>query len=110
MADADEEMRADEEGRFPRLDRIAVEIGGAGDEEQLIAIGFDLGELVRLQRILDRERMQAEPLGDAGKFARCRLVEAEPEEIAIVAIIRDRLVRAEVADEDRKSTRLNSSH
>src|SRR3546814_8202817 len=46
MADADEEMRADEEGGLPRLDRIAVEIGGAGDEEQLIAIGFDLGELV----------------------------------------------------------------
>src|SRR3546814_4113741 len=78
MADADEEMRADEEGGLPRLDRIAVEIGGAGDEEQLIAIGFDLGELVRLQRILDRERMQAEPLGDAGQFARCRLVEAAP--------------------------------
>src|SRR3546814_4186123 len=60
-------MRTDEEGRLPRLDRIAVAIGGARDDEQLVAIGFDLGELVRLQRILDRERMQADAPGDAGK-------------------------------------------
>src|SRR3546814_4468752 len=97
--DTDEEMRTDEEGRLPRLDRIAVEIGGARDDEQLVAIGFDLGELVRLQRILDRERMQAEAPGDAGKLGRGRLVAAEPEEIAIVAILRDRLVRSQVTDE-----------
>src|SRR3546814_12165115 len=38
MADADEEMRADEEGRFPRLDRIAgLASTVAGDEERAAA-------------------------------------------------------------------------
>src|SRR3546814_6196798 len=90
-------MRTDEEGRLPRLDRIAVEIGGARDDEQLLAIGFDLGELVRLQRILDRERMQAEAPGDAGKHGRGRLVDAEPAAFAIFPILPNSSVRSMVA-------------
>src|SRR3546814_18707463 len=52
MADADEEMRADEEGSYPRLDSIAVEIGGTGVAEQMLAIVYDPGEPVVIKRNL----------------------------------------------------------
>ena len=98
VADTDEEMGAKEKGGFARMDRIGVEVGGAGDNEQLVAIGFDLRQLVRLQRILDRERVEAEAFRNPFELARRRLVKAKPKEIAIVAIFGNRFVRADVAD------------
>src|SRR3546814_10323137 len=56
-------------------------------------------DLVRLQRVLDRERVEAETLRDALELARRRFVEAEPEEFALGAFVGNRLVGAEVADE-----------
>src|SRR3546814_3161599 len=99
VADADEEMGPEEKGRFAWMDRVGVEVRGARDREQLVAIGLDLRKLVRLQRILDRERVETKALGDALKFARGWLIEAEPEKIAIVPIVRKLL--------DRTSTRLH---
>src|SRR3546814_18366209 len=92
-------MAAKEDRGLARLDRIAVEIGGAYDDEKLVAIDVGFGELVRLQRVLDRERVEAETLRDALELARRRFVEAEPEEFALGAFVGNRLVAAEVADE-----------
>src|SRR3546814_11822040 len=66
----DEKVAPDEEGGLARLDRVVVEIGGARDDEQLVAIGFDLGKLIGLERILDRERVESEALRDAFELAR----------------------------------------
>src|SRR3546814_8799665 len=77
----------------------AVEIGGAFDDEKLVAIDVGFGVLVRVQRVLDRERVEAETLRDALELARRRFVEAEPEEFALGAFVGNRLVGAEVADE-----------
>src|SRR3546814_20453897 len=92
-------MAAKEDRGLARLDRIAVEIGGACDDEKLVAIDVGFGELVRLQRVLDRERVEAETLRDALELARRRFVEAEPEEIALGAFVGTRLVGAEGAGE-----------
>src|SRR3546814_1779736 len=95
----DEKVAPDEEGGLARLDRVVVEIGGARDDEPLVAIGFDLGKLIGLERILDRERVESEALRDAFELARRRRIEAEPEELALGAILGNRLVGAEIADE-----------
>src|SRR3546814_8533473 len=92
-------MAAKEDRGLARLDRIAVEIGGACDDEKLVAIDVGFGELVRLQRVLDRERVEAETLSDALELARRRFVEAEPEEFTIGAFVGNRLVGSEVAAE-----------
>src|SRR3546814_4185252 len=92
-------MAAKEDRGLARLDRIAVEIGGACDDEKLVAIDVGFGELVRLQRVLDRGRVEAETLRDALELARRRFVEAEPEEFALGAFVGNRLVGAEVTDE-----------
>lgn len=76
VTDTYDEVTTQEEGGFARLDRIAIAIAGAGDDEQLLAIGFDLWKLVGLQRVLDRQRMQAETLGDAFELAGGRLEQA----------------------------------
>src|SRR3546814_20675497 len=60
-------------------------------------VGF--GELVRLQRVLGRGRVEAETLRDALELARRRFVEAEPEEFALGAFVGNCLAGAEVADE-----------
>src|SRR3546814_18317707 len=91
-------MAAKEDRCLARLDRIAVEIGGACDDEKLVAIDVGFGELVRLQRVLDRERVEAETLRDALELARRRFVEAAPDEFALGAFVGTRLVGAEVAD------------
>ena len=99
MTDTHDEVTAKEEGGFARLDRIAIAIAGAGDDEQLLAIGFDLWKLVGLQRIFDRQRMQAEAPGDPFQLAGGRLEQAEPEEVAGIAMIGNGLVRAQLAHE-----------
>src|SRR3546814_17054993 len=92
-------MAAKEDRGLARLDRIAVEIGGACDDEKLVAIDVGFGELVRLQRVLDRERVEAETLRDALELARRRFVEAEPEELALGPFVWNRLAGDEVANE-----------
>src|SRR3546814_3369929 len=92
-------MAAKEDRGLARLDRIAVEIGGACADEKLVAIDVGFGELVRLQRVLDRERVEAETLPAALELARRGLGEAEPEEVALGAFVGNRPVGAEGAAE-----------
>ena len=49
---------ADEDRGLAISDLAALEMGGAGDDEQLVAINVDLGQLVGLERVLDRQRME----------------------------------------------------
>jgi hypothetical protein len=39
-------------------------VGGLDDDEERVAVELDLGALVRLDRILDRELVQVELAGD----------------------------------------------
>ena len=98
VTDADEEMRTEEKSGLARMDRVGIEVRGAGDDEELVAIGLDLGQLVRLQRILDRKRVKAKPFRDALQLSRRGLIKAEPEEIAVSAIQGKLFVGSDIAD------------
>ena len=56
MADRDDEAAADEQMGLAELDALVDHLGGAGDDEQAVAVALDLGSLMRLRRILDGER------------------------------------------------------
>ena len=58
VADADDVAVADEDRGLAIIDMVLHHLRGAGDDEQLVAIDVDLGQLVGLERILDRQRME----------------------------------------------------
>ncbi len=53
---------------------------GLEDGEQHVVVALDLGPLVRVHRVLDRERVQAEALGDPLELGLGRLVQPDPAE------------------------------
>ena len=60
MAHRHDEARADEDMRLAEHDVILHQLRGARDHEQRVAIALDLGLLMRLRRVLDRQLMQVE--------------------------------------------------
>ena len=56
---------SDEQMRLAERDPVLHDLGGARDDEQRLAILLDLGMLMRLARILDRQIVQAELRLDA---------------------------------------------
>src|SRR5207344_2957475 len=53
---------------------------GLENGEEHVVVAFELGPLVRLDRVLDGERVQVEPFCDAGELNLVRLVQADPDE------------------------------
>ena len=84
VADGDDELRAGEDVHLAELDRLGlVDVaGGSKDEEQRVAVTLELGPLVRLHGVLDRELVQLELARDVGEFLRVRAVEADPRDPA----------------------------
>ena len=58
MPDRDDMAVADEDFRFAIFNDFAVQSRGARDEEKLVAIDFDLGQLVRLDGVFHGQRMK----------------------------------------------------
>src|SRR3954462_5548521 len=81
----DDEAPADEDVRLAEGDAPLDHLGGAGDEEKRLAIALHLGLLVRLARILNRERMKVELRLDLAKQGRIWGKQADPDEVAIAA-------------------------
>ncbi len=52
------------------------------DEEQVVAVGLQLGALVRVHRVLDGERVQPELLRDLGEVVLAGIREPDPHEAA----------------------------
>ena len=58
--------------------------GAEDDEEDVAVVVVDLGSLVELPRVLERERMEPELLAQDLQVALLRLVDVEPEEVSRV--------------------------
>ena len=58
MPDRNDMTMADEDFGFTIFDDFAVQARRPRDDEELVAIDLDLGQLVRLDRVLDGERVQ----------------------------------------------------
>jgi len=54
----DQVLAPDKEVGLAIADMVAFQVGGLGDDEQLIAIDVDLWRLAGVQGVLDRQRMQ----------------------------------------------------
>ena len=58
MPHTDDMIMPHEQRRFAIADRLILQMRRARDHEQLVAIQIDLGQLVRLDGVLHRQRMK----------------------------------------------------
>ena len=84
VADADHEVRADEEVDLTGLDRILlVDVPERLEhEEQAVVVALELRTLVGVDGVLDGQRVQREGLRDLVELGRVGLVQADPDEVA----------------------------
>ena len=88
MPDGDHEVGAGEDHDLAGLHHLAGggEFGvldvadGLEDREQHLVVLLHFGPLMRVYGVLDRQRMQAEQLGESGEFLLRRLVQTDPDE------------------------------
>ena len=82
VADGDHEARTDEDHQLADLDRLGAAgvTGGLDHEEQRVADDLELRALVGVDGILDRERVQLEPLAHRLDDLSAGVVEADPHE------------------------------
>src|SRR5215207_4294328 len=87
VAHAHHEVLSHKEVDFAELDSLLlVQVAGRLEhDKERIPIAFQLGPLVGVRRILDRQPVQAELLGDGGEFLFGRLVEPDPRHTAPVS-------------------------
>src|SRR5574337_801404 len=89
VPDADDKSFADEDRGLPVGDPVVGEMGGARDDEELVPVHVDLGELMGGERVLDRERMEAIIILKPPELRFGRLEEADPDEFREVFGARD---------------------
>ncbi len=78
MPDGDHEVRVAEDMQLSEFDLPVDVLGGAEDREEHIVVALQFRSLVGGDRILDRQRMQAELLPDRGQLALGRPLEPDP--------------------------------
>ncbi len=92
MANADDVAVADEDGGFAIVDVRLLQVRGTRDDEQLVVINVDLGQLVSLDRILYRQRVQPVAIGEAVHLVLCWIGNSDPDEFALDVTAVDPLV------------------
>ena len=104
VPDGDDEVVADEDEHLAEADVVdgLVPARRLEHEQEHVAVALELGPLVRLDRIFDGERVQAELAGDGVELVVGRLVQADPHEPAdlvapLVELVERRLIRNAVA-------------
>ena len=83
VADGDHEARAEEDHHLADLDELlAVDVarGLEHDEERVAAVDLELGSLVGVDGVLDRQRMQLEVPADRLDHPGARVVQPDPYE------------------------------
>ena len=82
MADGDDEVVADEDHDLAEShDLVGVDVlRGLEHDEERVTVKLELGALVGVDRVLDRERVQRELLPDRVELLLGRFVEADPGE------------------------------
>ena len=82
MADRDDESRAGEDVGLAERHVLALELRGPQHQEQGIAEQLEVGPLMGVQRVLDRQRMQLELGLDLPQLGLRPAVKAHPHEVA----------------------------
>ena len=82
MPHGNQMVGADEHIGLAVADLFALQMGGAGDHEELVAIDVDFGDLARGECILDSQGMKIEAVLQDTKLFRVRLVQADPGKLA----------------------------
>ncbi len=85
MPDADDIASADEQMRFAERNAAVQQLRRARDDEKRVAILFELGSLVRVLGVLDREIVQVELPLDAVQKLAVRLEQADPHDMPFLA-------------------------
>ena len=82
MAHGDDERLADEEHDVTELDLLAVLVVShrLEHDEQRVVVLLNLGPLMRVERVLDREIVQLELLGHLVQLGLGRFVQTDPDE------------------------------
>ncbi len=85
VADGDHEVAVDEQQDLARLDVVAVVhvADGLEDDEQGVAVDLELGPLVRVDGVLDRQLVQVELARDGVELLLGGLEDADPHERAV---------------------------
>ena len=83
MTHGDDIAAAGEDMRLAELDLVVDKLRGAQRDEDRVAIDFELGALMREQRVLDRQVVQREPLLHGAQQLLVRLVQSDPGETAV---------------------------
>ena len=99
VAHADDEGLADEHRRFAIGDAIVGEMRRSRDDEQLVPVDVDLGQLMRGQRILDGQRMEVVVLLQPAQLGFARLKKSDPDEFGTVGRAGDGLIERDRADQ-----------
>jgi hypothetical protein len=94
VPDRDDEVAAGEQVDLAGLDGVVgVDVPeGLEGEEQALVVPLELGPLVGLERVLDRERVQTERVRDVVELALAGLVEAHPDEVTLLGGLGPHLV------------------
>ena len=98
MPDADDVALADEEMRLAEGNAAAHELRGARDDEQRVAILFELRPLVRMLGVLDGEVVQVELALHPVQELAARLPQADPDDMTVLLRPGARLVDRDVGD------------
>lgn len=85
MPDADDIAATDEDMGLAEGDAPLDQLRGAGDDEERVAILLELGPLMRVGGVLDRERVQVELLLHAAQQRGLRLEQADPDDMVVLA-------------------------
>lgn len=85
MLHADDEAAADEDVGLAEGDAALDQLGGAGDDEERVAVLLDLGPGVGVLGVLDGEVVEVELGLDAEEQVAARLQQADPDHVAVPA-------------------------
>ena len=98
MTHGDDELPPHEDRGVAVDDLVTFETRCANDQKQVIAVSFDLRQMLRVERILDRQRMKPEMLLNAFQRAVVGLVQTNPDEIRWLPDMRDGLGQVDFLD------------
>jgi len=98
VADSDDVVRAHEDVGLAEGDPVVLQRGRAEHDEQGVAVDLELGHLVRVQRVLDRQLVQPDLRLQHAQVLLGRLLEADPDEIALLVRPGGALPELDLAD------------
>lgn len=88
MPHGDQVVLPHEHAGFAVGDLLAFQVGSLDDDEQLVAIDVDLGNLHAVQCVLDRQGMKPEHRLETGHFVRGGITNPDPDELTFLDVER----------------------